>query len=98
MDLIVNGPVKSGIRRVRCEDLFDYMQNWKIKRLQALHNKTPLPKFSPPKPKVADGLRILLSVCNETFTSDSFKERSITLPSSCPLTPDMRPSWHRSQW
>ena len=35
MDLIVNGPVKSGIRRARCAELYNYFQNWKLKRLEA---------------------------------------------------------------
>ena len=39
MDLIVNAPVKSGIRRERCEQLFDYFQNWKIQRLEAQDRK-----------------------------------------------------------
>jgi hypothetical protein len=73
MDLIVNGPVKAGIRRARCEDLFDYFQSWKVKRLQAVINKTPLPHFNPPKPKVADGLRILFKVCDNTFKTESFQ-------------------------
>ena len=78
MDLIVNGPVKAGIRRARCEALYDYFQSWKVKRLQAQVNKTPLPKFQPPKPKVTDGLLTLLKVCDETFATDAFQARSIT--------------------
>ena len=79
MDLIVNGPVKAGIRRARCDELFDFFQNWKIQRLQALAQKKPLPKFQPPKPKVADGLRIVCKVCNETFETEKFKVRAVLL-------------------
>ena len=49
-----------------------------LKRLQAQVNKTPLPKFQPPKPKVTDGLLTLLKVCDETFATDAFQARSIT--------------------
>eukprot|EP00966_Prymnesium_polylepis_P316754 7318895-Prymnesium_polylepis.2 len=35
MDLIVNGPVKAGIRRARCEELYHYFRSWRIQRLQA---------------------------------------------------------------
>ena len=73
MDLIANGPVKSGIRRERCDALFDYFQSWKIARLKAQQDKSPLPKFTPPKPKVADGLRILRKVCHSTFSTEKYK-------------------------
>ena len=33
MDLVVNGPVKAGIRRKRCDQLFEYFQDWKLRRL-----------------------------------------------------------------
>ena len=93
MDLIVNGPVKAGIRRARCEALYDFFQSWKVKRLQAQVNKMPLPKFQPPKPKVTDGLRTLLKVCDETFATDAFQARNITkqLPLH-PLPSSLSPS------
>ena len=53
MDLIVNGPVKLGIRRERAQAIFDYFQGWKIQRLQhdSIPNQTALPPpFSPPRP------------------------------------------------
>ena len=80
MDLIVNGPVKSGIRAGRCENLFSYFQNWKIERLKAAAAKPPLPlpKFSPPKPTVLDGLKMVEKVCADTFSKASFKEKMRT--------------------
>ena len=74
MDLIANGPVKAGIRRDRCEALFDEFQNWKIARLKAQAESKPLPKFTPSKPKITDGLRILRKVCKSTFERESFKQ------------------------
>ena len=38
-------------------------------------NKQPLPKFQPPKPKVADGLRVVQKVCKESFTTSDFLVR-----------------------
>ena len=73
MDLVVNGPCKSGIRKERCEQLFDYFQNYKIACLRAQAESKPLPKFQPPKPKVADGLRILRKVCQTTFKTEKFQ-------------------------
>ena len=66
MDLIVNGPVKSGIRAARIDALFDYFQSWKIKRLQhaAKKDDSEPPPFAPPKPKLVDGLRTLLKRCS----------------------------------
>ena len=53
MDLIVNGPVKAGIRRARVTALFNFFQSWKIKRLQhiAARNTSLPPEFTPPKPR-----------------------------------------------
>ena len=33
MDLVVNGPIKAGIRRARIQAIFDYFHSWKIRRL-----------------------------------------------------------------
>ena len=76
MDLIVNGPVKSGIRVERIQALFNYFQSWKIKRLQhmAVENQTdPPPSFTPPKPKVADGLQTLIKVLNTSLSTPAFE-------------------------
>lgn len=71
MDLIVNGPAKAGIRRARCENLFDYFQSWK--RLKAFRDNSPLPNFTPPKPTVADGLRTMSKVVKTTLSTEPFK-------------------------
>ena len=76
MDLVVNGPIKAGIRRFRIEALFNYFQSWKIKRLQhaAVKDQQGLPPaFAPPKPTQADGLLILLDVLNKNLTTDAFQ-------------------------
>mmetsp|Transcript_40 Transcript_40/g.128 ORF Transcript_40/g.128 Transcript_40/m.128 type:complete len:482 (-) Transcript_40:275-1720(-) len=73
MDLITNAPLKSAIRRARVAGLFSYFQNWKVARLQAERDKTPLPPFSPPKPTLADGLQSLLECVASTLNTDKFK-------------------------
>ena len=72
MDLVVNGPLKAAIRRSRTSNLFDYFQQWKVKRMTASLNKTPLPDFAPPKPKLSDGLQALLECAATTFTTPEF--------------------------
>jgi len=59
---------------VGCDQLFDYFQSWKLLWLKAQVNKTTPPKFAPPKPKVADGLRIARKVCQTTFATEKYKE------------------------
>ena len=73
MDIVVNAPVKAGVRRDRTKGLFNYFQAWKIERLKAaLDPLKTIPAFAPPKPKVSDGIQTLLRVCNSTFVDKSF--------------------------
>ena len=73
MDLVVNSPVKAGVRRDRTRSLFNYFQSWIIDRLKAaIDPSKPIPAFAPPKPKVSDGIFNLLAVCNSTFVDKSF--------------------------
>ena len=73
MDLVVNGPLKASIRRHRARNLFDYFQQWKIRRLSAGAAGNTLPPFSPPKPKLADGIIALLDALRTTLSTESFK-------------------------
>ena len=76
MDLVVNGLVKAGIRRARIDALFNFMQSWKIERLQHIAKKdgTAPPEFRPPKPTQADGLLCLYKVVKENLQTPKFKE------------------------
>ena len=73
MDLVVNGPVKSGIRRRRIQAVFDYFQSFKIKRLQHKPADGLPPAFAPPKPTQAQGITTVLAVLRESLSTDSFK-------------------------
>lgn len=76
MDLIVNGPLKAGIRRARIEDLFSFFQSWKIARLQHMAKKdgTLPPAFKPPKPTLAKGLLTIFKVIKENLETPRFKQ------------------------
>ena len=74
MDLVVNAPVKSALRRDRTHNLFNQFQAWKITRLRAQLEKKPLPPFQPPKPKVHDGVLSLLKMNEATFAQDNFQK------------------------
>ena len=76
MDLIVNGPVKAGIRQARITAIFNFFQSWKIARLQHLAAKldTLPPDFLPPKPTQAQGLLTVFDVFTATFEKPSFQE------------------------
>ena len=76
MDLVVNAPLKAGIRRERCTSLYDYFQEWKVKRLEELvkpMEQQKIPAWSPPKPDIAQGLRTVLEVERTTLASASFQ-------------------------
>ena len=55
MDLVVNSPVKAGIRAEIAASLFEYFQQWKFERMRAERDKTALPVFAPPKPNMSAG-------------------------------------------
>ena len=48
IDLVTNGPIKTGNRRKRVEDLIEYMQSWRIRRMRAKAREEELPAFDPP--------------------------------------------------
>ena len=73
MDLVVNSPVKAALRRDRERLLFHQFQAFKVARLKAKLEKKPLPEFNPPKPKVHEGIRSLLSINSTTFADPRFK-------------------------
>ena len=77
MDLVVNAPLKAGIRRMRCNSLFEEFQRFKIKRLTELAKppaQRKLPKWNPPKPKLVDGLRTVIEVEETTLCTPKFRE------------------------
>eukprot|EP01043_Picozoa_sp_COSAG02_P031271 COSAG02_NODE_2032_length_10063_cov_11.627057_8_plen_223_part_00 len=74
IDLVTNGPLKSGMRRKRVTDLYDYMTTWRFKRAKALADGETLPPFDPPKPNVATALRNLFTVEMQVCQQASYKQ------------------------
>ena len=77
MDLVVNAPLKAGIRSVRCNQLFDYFQSWKLKRLQEASkpaNVRKLPPWAPPKMSIADGIRAVIEVEETVLATPKFRK------------------------
>lgn len=72
MDLCINGPLKSYMRRFRGEDTFDYMQQFQKDSREALEKNNPQPLFSPPLPKIHDGLLMFLKAMKQMCESDGF--------------------------
>jgi hypothetical protein len=73
-DLVTNGPLKAGCRRKRAEDLYEYMQTWRHKRLKARADGAALPPFDPPKPTVDMALRNLFAVEMNELEKASYKQ------------------------
>ena len=77
MDLVVNALLKAGIRRVRCDQLFDYFQLWKLKRVQEAAKAADvrkLPPWAPPKLSVADGIRTVIKVEETELATPDFRK------------------------
>ena len=49
MDLVANAPLQAGIRRVRCDQLFDhlYFHSWKLKRVKEAAKPADVSKLPP---------------------------------------------------
>ena len=75
MDVAVNGPVKSALRRMRIDLQFDYFTSFRASYFRAKYEGTPPPKFSPPLPSLADGLRILLGFKTGLFAAAYFRDQ-----------------------
>ena len=91
MDLVVNAPLKAGIRRMRCDQLFDYFQVWKLKRVQEAAKAADvrkLPPWAPPKLSVADGIRTVIKVEETELATPDFRQSMSRCFVSVGLTKD----------
>lgn len=76
MDLVVNAPLKAGIRRDRIQNMFTYFQTWKFERLQDQllpADQQKRPPFNPPKPTLRDGLLSLFRTLTTTLATNKFQ-------------------------
>lgn len=74
MDLVVNGPLKAGIRRARAGAHYAEYQKYRVEALKAQLEKRDIPEWLPPKAKLHEGLLALLDVMETRFCEQEFKE------------------------
>lgn len=74
MDLVVNGPLKAGVRSERADALYDYFQTWRFKVSQAQVAGVAAPRFAPPKTTLEEGLRFVLETNSVAFTTEAFQD------------------------
>ncbi len=79
MDLVVNGPLKSALRRERIRNLHNaflqFKADYAIYTVRRQNNPSLRPPaFDPPKPSIHECLRFLLNTCQKDMCSSSFKD------------------------
>ncbi len=72
MDLVVNGPLKAIVRKERCAALLGYFQSFKADFWRAKSEGKPQPRFNPPKPRLHEGIAIVLKAIRARFTEPDF--------------------------
>ena len=73
MDLVVNAPLKAGMKWYRCNDLYIYLADYKREALAALAAKLPLPVFAPPPTTLAGGISAFLDTVDSRLSSSRFQ-------------------------
>ena len=76
MDVHSNFPYKAAQRRIRINQMFDYFQGWKVKRLQQMalpEAQRNLPKWDPPKPSLSTALLNALAAGDEVFSQEHYQ-------------------------
>ena len=73
MDLVVNGPLKAGVRRERSVQLYDHFQLWVATRRANIAAGEPLQSFAPPAMTIQDGLRLVLVTLDAMGKNEEFK-------------------------
>eukprot|EP00961_Rhodomonas_salina_P230963 3120635-Rhodomonas_salina.2 len=74
MDLVVNGPYKANTRRLQCEDLREYMQQFRVLFYRAKVKGDAPPVWNPPKPSLSKGLVNSRTALNSMDVSTNFRE------------------------
>ena len=77
LDLVVNGPLKAHIRRLRAERIYEYFQEFKnlyeVEKLKAKESRK-MPKWQCPKPSLHQCIRDLMALFkNGAFITHKFK-------------------------
>eukprot|EP00961_Rhodomonas_salina_P211371 2854085-Rhodomonas_salina.1 len=74
MDLVVNGPYKSNTCRLRCKDLHEYMQTFRMLFYRTSARQEQAPVWNPPKPKIKQGLRNSMVALQSMDQDANFRE------------------------
>jgi len=75
LDLVVNGPIKAHIRKLRAQRICKYFDKYRgIFRDQRKLKATQLPKWEPPKPSLEECIQDMLNLLLTDFATHKFKE------------------------
>jgi hypothetical protein len=82
LDLIINGPLKAHVRRIRGENILEYFRHYKElydAEMDKPEEERTMPKWSPPKPTVQECILELISVMYDdersTFNEEKFQQK-----------------------
>jgi hypothetical protein len=73
MDLVVNGPLKAGVRRAIVEEFYDHFQAFRIQALKAEKEGRQRPNYEPPPITLQQGLMAVMDVFDTRFQDDDFQ-------------------------
>jgi len=75
LDLVVNGPIKAHIRKLRATRICKYFDSYReIFRDQRKLKVSKLPKWEPPKPSLEECIKDMLNLIHTDFATHKFKE------------------------
>jgi hypothetical protein len=74
LDLVVNGPIKAHIRRLRAKRLCEYFRDFRDAfRISTINQNKNSPKWEPPKPSLPQCLLDLICLMDNEFATEDFK-------------------------
>ena len=109
MDLVVNGPMKAAMRKVRCAALFEQFQHYRARHHDVLsqppktRDLSSLPRFMPTALDLKDGVLQFLAIRDEKAGDDAFRTAlQRTFVSACQAPDDKQnfrkyPTTHEEQ-
>jgi hypothetical protein len=77
LDLVVNGPLKNHLKRIRAERVVKYFGEWKERfNSQKLKPEAQrvTPEWSPPKPSLKECILDVIGIIGTFFTTEKFKD------------------------
>lgn len=70
---VVNAPLKAAVRKARCETIYRYMQDFRMRWFRQEALKKPPAIYNPPKPTREWALNTLIKVCATTLATPEFR-------------------------